>query len=124
MNNKGFSLIELILVILVAGAIILVMVNLGPAINFLGVGNRELIVRQIVAEQIEDIRSKGFDNLSDGVVAITDPRLASFPQKTATITVSPAATGLKQVDIAINWVENGKTKSFLTSTLVAKGGLK
>lgn len=130
-KNSGFSLIEILLVVLVAGMIIAVLANLTPTINLLTTSNRENTARQIVAKRIEDIRAQGFDNLANGTDPFSDPRLTSLPQSGASTIIEdcPAqicvnSEPIKKVQIQVSWVENNQSKEFSATTLISKGGLR
>lgn len=129
--QSGFSLIELILVILVAGMILLVISNLTPTFNLLKTSNRENISRQIVAKKIEDIRAQGYDNLANGNNAFSDTRLVQLPQGNATTNIEdcPATICLnnepiKKITIQVTWSENNQNQNFSATTLISKGGLR
>jgi type II secretory pathway pseudopilin PulG len=127
----GFSLIELIMVIFIAGAIMLVLANLTPTFKLLSTSNQENLARQIVAEKIEDIRSAGYDNLANGDESFSDPRLTQLPQGNAEINIGDCPAQLcqngeetKQINITVNWYENDQDQSFSVSTLISKGGIR
>lgn len=128
----GFSLIEVLLVVLVAGVIVVVIANIIPAMNLIGVSSNENTARTIVAKKIEDLRAQGYDNLgSDGSFSYTDPRLSSLAESTATVTIEPCPIDIclnnepiKQVKIEVGWTEKGNHKSFGITTLIAQGGIK
>lgn len=130
-QTTGFSLIELIMVIFIAGAIMLVLANLTPTFKLLSTSNQENLARQIVAEKIEDIRSAGYDNLANGEESFSDPRLTQLPQGNAEINIGDCPAQLcqngeetKQINITVNWYENDQDQSFSVSTLISKGGIR
>ncbi len=130
-QTTGFSLIELIMVIFIAGAIMLVLANLTPTFKLLSTSNQENLARQIVAEKIEDIRSAGYDNLANGDESFSDPRLTQLPQGNAEINIGDCPAQLcqngeetKQINITVNWYENDQDQSFSVSTLISKGGIR
>lgn len=129
--QSGYSLVELVLVAFVAGLIILVLVNIVPAMNFVQGSNNENTARQIVAKRLEDLRAQGYDNLADGTTSFTDPRLVSLPQSAASTNIIDCPSNIctqsenvKQVTIQVTWSENNKNKQFAINTLIAKGGIK
>ena len=130
-KQLGFSLVELILVILVAGMIIMVLSNLTPTFNLLNTSSRENISRQIVSKKIEDMRALGYDNLANGDESFSDPRLTQLPQGNAEINIGDCPAQLcqngeetKQINITVNWYENDQDQSFSVSTLISKGGIR
>lgn len=130
-TESGFSLVEILVVIVIAGMIILVLANIFPAVSLIGSGNNERQAKEIAAQKLEDIRTLGYDNLGNGTQEITDSRLNTLRDASATAVISDCAVTIctngeliKEVEISISWLENGKTKIINLSTLVAKGGLK
>jgi type II secretory pathway pseudopilin PulG len=130
-KQLGFSLVELILVILVAGMIIMVLSNLTPTFNLLNTSSRENISRQIVSKKIEDMRALGYDNLANGTANFSDSRLLELPQASATTIIEDCPVDIcannepiKQVTIQVKWTENSGQKDFSITTLIAKGGLR
>jgi prepilin-type N-terminal cleavage/methylation domain-containing protein len=129
--NKGFSLIEVLLVVLVAGIILVVLANLTPAFKLLQTSSRENVARQIVSKKIEDIRTQGYDNLANGSSNFTDTRLNQLPQATAITLIEDCPSTIcsnnepiKQVSINVQWNENNQSKNFSITTLIAKGGIR
>jgi prepilin-type N-terminal cleavage/methylation domain-containing protein len=129
--QKGFSLVEILVVTVIAGLIILAVANLVPAISLIGSGNHELIAKEVAAQKIEDIRTLGYDNLGNGSSVISDSRLNPLNQASAAATISDCSPTictngelLKEVVVSISWMENSKPKTFQVATFVAKGGLK
>lgn len=130
-KQLGFSLIEIVLVILVAGIIILVLSNLTPTFNLLKTSGQENISRQIVSKKIEDMRALGYDNLANGTNTFSDSRLSQLPLATAITLVEDCPINIcannepiKQVTIKVSWTENSGQKDFSITTLIAKGGLR
>lgn len=131
LSQTGSSIVEILLVALVAGVIIVLLANLTPAANILNNSRRENIARQIVAKKIEDVRSQGYEALANGLNTFSDPRLTQLTQGSASTniqdcppTICTKGELIKQIDISVNWIENNTPKSFSISTLIAKGGLR
>lgn len=133
LRYSGFSLIEIIIVTALAGIIIMVISNLAPAVNLIGAGNHESVAKQIMAKQLDDVRSKGFDNLANGSTAITDSRLTSLFKGSGSLliedcpnqicTTQQVKDSVKKITVTINWDESGKSKSINIVTLISKGGI-
>lgn len=127
----GFSLVEVIIAIFLAGIMVLVVANIPQAIRLISSSQSESKVREVAAKKLEDTRLTGFDNLAYGTTNFSDPRLNSLPAVTAFTTIAecpvslcPSSEQVKQVTISISWNENSIKKNFEIVTLVAKGGLK
>lgn len=136
MNQRGFSLIEILLVIVIVGFIITLIANLPSSINLVTQGRQAALSKDIATKQIEDARSKTFANLANGTQNITDTRLSSLASGTGTITVAdcpanicpnqqdPLFASIKQVTVNISWLNKGKTENLQVVTLISQGGLK
>lgn len=131
-NNRGFSLVEVIIAIFLIGAMVFVIANIPQAIRLVTLSQSESLVREIAAKKLEDMRLTGYENLAaDGVTNFSDPRLSDLTGVSATsnvvdCTVSGCAGGVdvKEVTISIGWSENGTAREFEIVTLVGKGGLR
>lgn len=130
-TSAGFSLVELLLVVFVAGIVILVLANLTPTFSLLQTSSRENISRQIVSKRIEDIRAQGYDNLANGSNSFVDNRLTQLPNSNALTVIDDCPSNIcannepiKQVTILVTWTENNQTKNFSITTLISKGGLR
>ncbi len=131
LTQKGFSLVELLLVVLVAGIILMVLSNLTPTFNLLKTSSQENTSRQIVAKKIEDIRSEGYDSLANGSSSFSDNLLNQLPQSSALTIIEDCPANIclnnepiKKVTIEISWNENNKPQKFSATTLISKGGLR
>lgn len=130
-KQQGFSLIEMVFVVMIAGFIILLISNLPNSISLIGQGKFASTAKDIASQEIEDARSLGYDNLADGTVPVTDYRLSSLPGGQATRQVDDCPASIcknselmKQVTATVTWQESGKAKSVQITTLISKGGLK
>lgn len=130
-NSNGFSLIELIIVIFLAGAILLVIANIPQVIRLVTGTKYESIVREVTAKKIEDVRLTGYDNIANGTTSISDPRLNSLPNLAGTALIEDCPLSIctngelaKQVTITFTWSDNSEPKRFSVVTLVSKGGLR
>lgn len=130
-KSKGFSLIEVVIVVFLTGVIVLVIANIPQAIRLVTSSQAESKVREVVAKKVEDIRLSGYDNLVNGTTSLDDPRLNDLPGLLASTVISdcPAevCTGgelAKKVSITVSWQENNEPKTYQVNTLVSKGGLR
>lgn len=131
LNQKGFSLVEIIIVTALVGAIVIIIANIPQAIKLIGTSSNESIAKQIIAEKIESLRSETYDNLANGTTQISDRRLSSLPSSSSSVLVEDCPQSIcvngelvKQVTINVTWKDADKTKNVLVSTLIAKGGLQ
>lgn len=130
-DQKGFSLVEVIMAVFITGAIILVIANIPQVIKQVTGTQSESKVREIAAKKIEDIRLTGYDNLANGTVIISDSKLNGLANASGTVITGDCPVELcpngelaKKVTVTITWNENTEPKRFSITTLVAKGGLR
>lgn len=122
-NNKGVSLIELLLVIAMVGFLVLLIGNLPNSINLIGKANHQSIALKIASKALEDKRGLQYANLANGEAALSDPRLLKLPSSGGLVLVEDYDSTIKQVLIKVTWIENGKNQEVSLKTLVSEGGL-
>lgn len=129
-DQRGISLIESLLVIIVVGSMVFLMANIPSAIGLINKSKHLSLASEIAAKQIEDKRSAGYENLVNGEVPINDSRLNALPQGEGEVEVencdpSLCTNGeqLKQVTIEVTWRDNNKTQQVKLKTLISQGGL-
>lgn len=131
-KQSGFSLIELLLVIVMVGFIATLIFNLPQSLRLNGMSSHETLAKEIASEQIEKLRAKTYDNIGgNGTTSISDPRMSKLASGTGTITVADCPSSIcsnneriKHVTVTISWKDQDKTSSIKYDTLVAQGGLK
>ncbi|MBI2021691.1 type II secretion system protein [Candidatus Daviesbacteria bacterium] len=133
-NQKGFSLVEILIVTLIAGAAIVVLSNLPSAFNWIGNSRKESVAKDIAVKKIEDLRRQTYTNLantSDPPPQINDLRISSLPQGQAVyiitdcpVDVCSLSEAAKKVTAKVTWQEKSETKKVEITTLIADGGLK
>ena len=135
-KQQGFSVIEIILVVLIAGFIILLIGNLPSAIKLIGISNHESIAKEIASQEIEKLRSIPYLNISNGTTTVSDSRVNTLPNGSGTVTVedcpvsicsyntSPNPIITRQALVVITWSESGKDRNVKITTLISDGGLK
>ncbi len=131
LNNRAFSIIEIIMVIAVAGAIVLVVANIPNSIGLIGRSKNESIAKEVATQKIEQLRGQTYANLASGTTPITDQRISSLPGGTGTsaiedcpVTICPTAQDVKKVTVTISWTEKNEPRSVILSTLISEGGLQ
>lgn len=131
---KGFSLIEIILVVFIVGFMVLFIANIPTSLKIVGVSSRESTAKEIALKVVEDLRAQSYDNLantSDPPPSVSDLRLNSLPSPSAIYTIIDCPLSIctngelvKQAKVEISWVEAGSSRSVELTTLIAKGGLR
>ncbi len=129
--QKGFSIIEVVLVAAVAIFVVITIANLPSSLGLVGKSKNESLAKEITIKAIEDARTAGSQdptNLVSG--SINDSKLASLPSGSGQLQISncPAnictnGENLKQVTATVTWNESGTQKSVQITTLITKGGL-
>ena len=129
-RNKGVTLIESLLVVVVVGGIVLLLANLPNAIGLIGRSRHLSLAREIIAKQVEDKRATSYINLVNDISPIVDPRIALLPSGSGQVKVEDCdplictnSENIKQIIVTVNWVENSKLQSISLKTLIGEGGL-
>lgn len=130
MNQKGASLIELLLVIIVIGSSVFLISNLPNVLGLVTKSKHLSLAREIASKQIEDKRSLSYANLVNDTVSFSDSRLTTLPSSSGTVTVadcSPTictnAEQIKKITVTINWKDNSKTQTVTLDTFIGEGGI-
>lgn len=133
-NERGVSLIESLLVIVVVGLIVILLANLPNALGLITKSRHLSLAREIASKQIEDKRATSYANLADDASPIADSRISLLPQGSGSTIVESCASEkspqicpngeqLKIITVTITWKENNKNQSVSLKTLIGEGGL-
>lgn len=130
MKEKGVSLIESLLVVVVVGTIVVLMANIPNAMGLISKSRQLSLAREIASKQIEDKRAINYVNLVNDSLPISDSRINFLPKGSGTVMVEDCDPGIctnseniKQVTVTINWSENNKNQSISLKTFIGEGGL-
>ena len=134
MKSSGFSLIELLLVIVVIGTSVFLLANLPNALNLITKSNHLGLAREIAAKAIEDKRSINYANLVTDASSVADSRMSLLPSSSGTIVVEdciketypqycPDDEHIKIVIVTINWKDNNKDQTISLNTFIGEGGI-
>ncbi|MBI3486393.1 prepilin-type N-terminal cleavage/methylation domain-containing protein [Candidatus Daviesbacteria bacterium] len=134
LREKGFSIIEILLVVMIVGFITSLVLLLPSSIGLVGDSKSTALAKDIASRQMESLRAKGYDNLlglRGPATNISDSRVSQLQSGSATFTISDCpidiCTNNEQIVkaiVAVNWKEKNQTKTVSLSTLIAKGGLQ
>lgn len=124
-SNDGFTIIELLISLAII-AVVLPALALG--INSLTVLNnrtRDLTLTNLIAEnKAEELRSSGFNSLSEGVTDFTNELPAELAApRSATYSVSNPTPGIIEIDISITYQDYGDPRTQLYKTAVSELGV-
>ena len=134
MRERGISLIESLLVVVVVGIIIVLLANLPNAMGLISKSNHLSLAREIASKQIEDKRSISYANLANDSSAISDSRISLLPSGDGMVTVElcdaqtypqfcPNIEHIKIVTVTVNWKDNNKTQTASLKTFIGEGGI-
>ena len=129
-NERGVSLIESLLVVVVLGSIVFLIASIPNALMLVGKSRHVSLAREIAVKQIEDKRTIDYSNLVNDSSPISDSRLTILPQGSGTVTVGdcdPAictnGEDIKQITVSVNWLDNNKTQTLSLKTMIGEGGI-
>lgn len=124
-NESGYTLVELMVTLLIAGSFIgsasLIMNNQ----SYLTQKAKGVAVANSYAEnKIESLRSKGYLGLTDGTTDISSelPTELASP-KSASQEISTLETGVKVVTVSLQYNEQGTTRSYSYKTYIGELGV-
>lgn len=128
--EKGFSLIELLLVVVIIGSVVFLIASLPNAMMLVTKSRHASLAREIVVKQIEDKRIINYSNLVNDSSPINDSRLSLLPQGSGTVAVTDCSPSIctngehiKQVTVTVDWQDNNKPQMITLKTMIAEGGI-
>lgn len=128
--EKGFSLIESLLVVVVIGSVVFLMANIPNSMTLMNKSNHLSLAREIATKQIEDKRNIQYENLVNDNSPINDTRLDLLPQSSGTVEVTDCLVSVctngehvKQITATVNWVDNKKPQTVSLKTMISEGGI-
>lgn len=129
-DQRGVSLIESLLVVVVIGSIVFLIASLPNSLMLVGTSRHISLAREIALKQIEDKRNINYSNLVNDNSAILDSRLSLLPVGNGTVEVldcdpSVCSNGehIKQVTVTVFWKDNDKTQTITLKTMIGEGGI-
>lgn len=130
-NQYGFTLVEVLLLVLIVVFIVVLSINIPSSLGLVGDSQYNSLAKEIISQKIEDIRAQSYDNLANGVTSPWDDRLNNLPFSSITQTVADCPTNIcthsekiKEVGVQINWSEGKSQKNLQIVTFIGKGGLQ
>lgn len=125
---KGFSLVEILVVIASIGFLVILISSLPNSINLVTKANNVSVAREIIQKEMEGQRSDTYINLSSN--SINDSRLKLLPQGAGEVlvedcnpTICTEGEDIKEVTISVSWKDGGKDQSVKVKTFISKEGL-
>lgn len=128
--EKGFSLIESLLVVVIIGSIVFLIANIPNAMMLIGKSRHASLAREIAVKQIEDKRALSYENLANDNSPISDSRLSLLPSSSGTVVVEDCdeqictnGEHIKQVTAEVSWLDNNKPQKVNLKTMIGEGGI-
>ena len=129
-SQKGTSLVELLLVIIVIGSSVFLIANLPNALALVKKSKHLSIAQEIAAKQIEDKRSMNYSNLVNDTSNISDSRLSLLPAGAGTVAVADCdpiictnSEHIKKITVSVTWTDNAKAQTVILNTFIGEGGI-
>lgn len=124
-TQKGFTIVELVVTVVIAGIII---PAVALALNNLAAINHRArdyaLANEIAQNKVETLRSDGYNSINTGTVNFSNELPASMGSpKSASYTITSPTTGEKQVDISISFTEYNATRSLKFRTYISELGV-
>ncbi|MBI2020282.1 hypothetical protein HYS94_02570 [Candidatus Daviesbacteria bacterium] len=130
-NEKGLSLIEVLLIIAIIGVTVILLANIPNAMNLITRSRHTSLAREIATKQIEDKRAVNYINLANGSSNISDSRMSQLPQGSGTILIEDCdlsvctnSEAIKTITVTVNWLNNSKPQTLTLTTFIGQGGLQ
>lgn len=130
MNEKGVSLIELVLVVIAVAVLAILVASLPASITSIRNSGNTSLAKEIASKELDLLRKTQYDSLPNGNNSFSDSKLsgllsgaASYEIADCPVSVCTSGELAKQVKVTVGWSESGKTKTVELTTLVSKGGL-
>lgn len=129
-HQKGFSLVEIIIVISIIGLLVLLISNLPAAITTNTNSRNRSIALDVAGKKMDSLRKQTYSNLTNGSSQFTDSALDDIPQAAATYSIEDCpqvvctnSEDAKRIKIEVTWNESGETYSVNLETIITKGGI-
>lgn len=129
-SQKGVSLIESLLVVVIVGMIVVLLANLPNAMGLINKSNHLSLAKEIASKQIEDKRAINYANLTQDNSSIVDSRISLLPSGTGSVVVEDCSLQIctqgehiKQITVTVSWKEGSKPQTITMQTFIGEGGI-
>lgn len=129
-RQRGSSLVELLLVIVIISSSVFLIANIPNALTLVGKSKHLSLAKEIASKQIENKRNISYENLVNDESTITDSNISLLPQGSGTVVVEDCdesvctnGENIKKVTITVSWKDNNKDQSVVLRTLIGEGGI-
>ncbi len=125
LSSKGFTIVEILVAIAVAGVVVGSLSQVVTSFVHVSQRGRYLnLANSYVEAKVESLRNTGYNALATGTTSLTSELSTQLPRsRSASMTVSVPATGLKQVDITISYTDQSQSNSYAYTTYIGELGV-
>lgn len=128
-RTGGFTIIELVVTMAFMGIVIVSVSGLYVSLRQTNrAANNYTIAVQVAQQMVEKFRNTPYSNIAAGTTDVTSTYLTAYPSlltpRSATTTVTVVdANGLKQLDVAVSYMDRTGVKNVQLSTLISNKGV-
>lgn len=132
--QKGFSLVEVLLVIAIIGLTLLLIANIPSSVNLIGNSKFSSLAKEIASAEIERWRSTPYNNLGNNLPdgdPVLDSRVDRLPSGSGAVLIDECPAEICKNNeeafrlmVSIKWKESGKDQKLEVTTIISEGGLK
>jgi prepilin-type N-terminal cleavage/methylation domain-containing protein len=125
-NNKGFTLVELMVTVVVFGLVILGIAGMYYVMQIMEVRSQHLdLATRAARAEIESLRNNGYNTLTPGdTIDFTSSLPSALPKgKTGTVTISQPLPELRRVDVTVHYTDFGKQQTVTLSSNIGVIGI-
>jgi len=125
-DNKGFTLVELVATIAVVGIVSLGVANMFYSIQYIQQESNYLERATRAAQsEVEVLRNNSYNSLTVGQsIDFTDSLPESLPNgSTGTVAVAEPSPGLKRIDVTVSYNDGDQQQAVTLSSLIGVIGL-
>jgi prepilin-type N-terminal cleavage/methylation domain-containing protein len=124
-SEGGFTLVEILVGIAVAGVIVGTLSQVTTTYVHVSQRGRYLnLANSFIEAKVEAMRNAGYSTLSNGTTSLTSSLPGDLPpSKSASMTISSPLGGIKQVDLAVSFKDQGSTRTYNYTTYIGELGV-
>jgi prepilin-type N-terminal cleavage/methylation domain-containing protein len=124
-SSDGFTIVELLVSIAVAAIVTGSLSQVVTSYVHVAQRGRYMNLANAYAEaKVEALRNTGYNGLSAGTSSLSSELPAQLPPtRSASMTVSSPASGLKQVDITLTYRDQSQTNTLAYTTYIGELGV-
>ncbi len=123
-THRGFTLIEVLVSILILGAMLVFYTSSFSATKLTRDAQRKDVALRVIEQKLEELRALTYAGLPASGT-FSDPLLTSLPNGIASTTISTYNAAIKKATVGVSWIEGSSTLRYIESTtlITQVGGL-